>query len=341
MAQPSRVDVTVLTPVLDEQDGIREAAATMLGQRFDGELEFIFIDGRSTDATVEEIRRLAEEDGRVRLLDNPDRSTPNGLNVGLRAARGEFVARMDAHTHYPPDYLARGVERLRRGDVAHVSGPQLPRGAGPWSRRAALALGSPLGTGGASFRQARGGEIDVASGFTGIWRRDTLERHGGWDEGWPINQDAELAARIRAEGGRLVCVSEMAADYIPRETLTALARQYWRYGNYRAKTSARHPASMGRSHLLPPLLVLLALAAFASPRPVRAPARGLFGAYLALLAGTAAIEAVSGEGDPADAVWLPAVLAAMHLSWGAGFLVGAARFGPPVAAVRRVMTPSG
>ena len=49
------------------------------------------------------------------------------LNIGLENARGEFVARMDAHTLYPPDYLARGVERLRRGDVAWVSGPQLPR----------------------------------------------------------------------------------------------------------------------------------------------------------------------------------------------------------------------
>ncbi len=69
---------------------------------FDGRVEFIFIDGRSEDATVDILRELAATDPRVRILENPRRSTPVALNIGLRAARGEFVARMDAHTHYPP-----------------------------------------------------------------------------------------------------------------------------------------------------------------------------------------------------------------------------------------------
>ena len=64
-------------------------------------------------------------------------------------------------------------------------------------------------------------EFEVDTGFTGVWARETLRRHGGWDEGWPVDQDFELAARIRAEGGRIVCVPEMAADYIPRNSLRA------------------------------------------------------------------------------------------------------------------------
>jgi succinoglycan biosynthesis protein ExoA len=335
-----RVHVSVLTPVLDEAAGIRAAARTMLAQRFDGEIEFIFIDGRSRDGTAEEIRKLAANDRRVRLLDNPERRTPDALNLGLRAARGEFVARMDAHTLYPADYLALGVERLRRGDVEHVSGPQLPRGAGPWSRRAALALGCRLGTGGASFRHAGDRETEVRSGFTGVWRRETLERHGGWDDGWPINQDAELAARIAAEGGRLVCLPAMAADYIPRESLRALARQYFRYGLYRAKTSRRHPESMARSHLLPPAVVLAAAGAAAARPPLRSLARAALASYAAVLCVNALAAAARGDGEARDAAWLPVVLVAMHLPWGAGFLLGAARFGPPITALRRVMTPS-
>src|SRR4051812_17091887 len=228
----------------------------MLAQELDGEVEFLFIDGRSQDGTVGKLRELAATDPRVKILDNPARSTPIALNIGLRAARGEYIARMDAHTHYPPDYLARGVERLRRGGVEHVSGPQLARGEGTWSRRVALALGSRLGTGEAAFRHATEGEIEVDSGFTGIWRRSILEEQGGWDEEWHNDQDSELAARIRAAGGRIVCLPELAADYIPRESLKALARQYWRYGFYRAKTSGRHPESMRRSHMLAPGLVL-------------------------------------------------------------------------------------
>src|SRR4051794_15926481 len=131
----------------------------MRSQRFDGEVEFLFIDGGSSDRTRPILEQLAAEDPRVRVLDNPRRITPVALNVGLAAARGEVVARMDAHTHYPPDYLARGVERLRRGGAEHVSGPQLPRGDGPWSRRGAPALGARPG--------ARGGGVPPPPGGGG------------------------------------------------------------------------------------------------------------------------------------------------------------------------------
>jgi succinoglycan biosynthesis protein ExoA len=329
-----RVDVSVLTPVLNEEAHIRDAAEAMLAQRFDGEVEFIFVDGRSEDRTVPILRELADRDVRVRVLDNPRRSTPVALNLGLDAARGEFVARMDAHTHYPPDYLARGVERLRRGDVAHVSGPQLPRGVGVWSRRVALALRSRLGTGEAHFRHPSEVEFEVDSGFTGVWRRSTLEEQGGWDEDWHNDQDSELAARIREQGGRIVCLPEMAAEYIPRDSLGALARQYWRYGFYRAKTSGRHPESMRRSHVLPPGLVVALLSAVVLPGPLTRLPRLAAGLYALVLVAAGAGEARPGQRG--DAAALPLVLATMHVAWGLGFLAGSLRFGPPLAALMRL-----
>jgi succinoglycan biosynthesis protein ExoA len=255
--------------------------------------------------------------------------------VALRAARGRYVARMDAHSHYPPDYLGNGVRRLARGDVEHVSGPQIARGDGGWSRRVALALSTRLGVGGAGFRSLGEGaeEIEVDSGFTGVWRRETLERHGGWDEGWPQNQDAELAARIRADGGRLVCLPAMAADYVPRDSLMALARQYWRYGIYRAKTSRRHPNALRRSHVLAPGLTLTALTA-PLPGPIGRVARVALLGY-AIVVAVVSLRAAR-QARPADAAALPLVFATMHLAWGLGFLWGVARFGPPTEGLRRL-----
>ena len=135
------MDVSVLIPVLDEAAHLREAAARMTAQDFAGDVEFLFIDGGSEDASPAILRELAEADPRIRVLANPDRRTPFALNIGLRAARGEFVARMDAHTRYPPSYLRLGVERLRRGGAVSVSGPQIAAGDGQaWSDRVALAL---------------------------------------------------------------------------------------------------------------------------------------------------------------------------------------------------------
>src|SRR3954471_8229175 len=138
------VDVSVLTPVLNEEAHIRETVASMVRQEFDGEIEFLFIDGRSTDRTRAILEELAAADPRIRVLDNPDRTTAYALNIGLAASRGSYVARMDGHTSYPPDYLALGVERLKRGDVVWVAGPQIPRGDGMWSRRVTMALETGL-----------------------------------------------------------------------------------------------------------------------------------------------------------------------------------------------------
>jgi succinoglycan biosynthesis protein ExoA len=331
------VDVSVLTPILNEEANIADAARTMQSQRFDGSVEFIFIDGRSEDRTLEILRELASEDPRIRVLQNPDRITPVGLNIGLRAARGDVIARMDAHTHYPDDYLARGAERLCRGGAAHVSGPQLPVGTGRWSRRVALALSTRLGTGGADFRRSSEGEIEVDSGFTGMWLRSTLEAQGGWDEGWWNDQDTELAARIRAGGGRIVSLPEMAASYIPRDSLRALARQYWRYGFYRVKTWRRHPETMRRSHLFAPGVVsAILLAVLLRGRLALIPRAGAL-VWLAALLGVSAAQARPGQ--RADAASLPLVFATMHLCWGLGFIAGSLRWGPPIAAVRRVLRP--
>src|SRR3954470_2055961 len=113
----AEIDVSVLTPVLNEEAHIRDTVASMVRQEFDGEIEFIFIDGASEDRTRAILEDLAAEDPRIRVLDNPNRTTAYGLNVGLAASRGRFVARMDGHTSYPPRYLADGVERLARADV--------------------------------------------------------------------------------------------------------------------------------------------------------------------------------------------------------------------------------
>jgi succinoglycan biosynthesis protein ExoA len=325
----SSVAVSVLVPLLNEAAVICETMDAMSAQRFNGGVEFLLLDGGSSDGTREIVAERARRDPSFKLFDNPSRRVASALNLGLNRARGEFVARMDAHTRYPPDYLRTGVERLRRGDVDWVSGPQIATGQGGWSSAVALALSLPLGVGGAQFRYPLDREIETDTGFTGIVRRSTLEALGGWDEEWLVNEDGELAARVRERGGRIVCVPEMAAEYYPRASLGGLARQYWTYGQFRAKTSRRHPESMRPSHLLPPALTLAGPAALI-PWRWRRLARALLGVYALALLAQGVRRFASGDGEIAPR--LPVVLATMHSAWGAGFLAGCARFGPPVRA---------
>lgn len=328
----------MLTPVLDEAAHLRAVVARMQAQDIAEDVEFLFIDGGSTDASRAILAELAEHDSRIRVLVNTRRQTPYALNIGLRAARGEFVARMDAHARYPATYLRTAVERLRAGGAVHVSGPQLAVGdGGRWSRRVALALSTPLGVGGAAFRTSCDAEFEVDTGFTGMWRREVLVRAGGWDEGWPTDQDCELAFRLHAtEPGTHVCVPAMAAEYFPRDSLGGLARQYWRYGLHKVKTFRRHPEAMRPSHLLPP-----AVAATVALAPVSRLARAGLGVYAVALGATAVRAAVDGA-RPSDAAALPIVHATMHLAYGCGVLVGTCRHGvpgPAVASALRRLAP--
>lgn len=328
--------VSVLIPVLNEESHLPETLPRMRGQDFEGDLEFIFIDGGSIDRTRELIEKEATINSRVKLLHNPAGRIPNALNIGLDAARGEFVARMDAHTLYPFNYLQLGVNRLERGDTAWVAGPAIAVGRSPWSRAIAMALSSKLGTGGARFRSKSEEEFESITGFAGVWRRQTLEKYGGWDEEWPINEDSELAARIRADGGKIVCVPAMAADYAPRESLKALARQYFRYGQYRCKTSGRHPDSLRPANLLPPAFVFTMTLTLFAPRPIRPVSRSLASLYLVTVL-LESVRVVRGEARGADLGRVLLVFPTMHGAHGLGFMMGCIRFGIPMAAIGRAL----
>lgn len=333
----STVACSVLMPVLDEEHHIVASVAAMRAQRFIGEMEFIVVDGGSSDRTREILRSLAEEDPRIRVLDNPRRVTSSGLNLALGHARGRWVARMDAHTQYTDDYIAQGVRRLAAGDTRWVSGPPVPTGRGGVSRAVGLALRTPLGRGGsrkwAAERSSSNAEYELDAGvFAGVWERSTLLDYGGWDEQWLRNQDSEMAGRFLAEGERLICLPAMAAHYAPRDSIGSLCRQYLQYGEYREKTAVRHPHTMRRSHLLAPGVVVTTVGAVLAPRRVRRFARVGVGVYMTALV-MAGCRARRDAEEPSDALLVPAVLACMHFAHGAGALRGAVRHGAPLAAV--------
>jgi succinoglycan biosynthesis protein ExoA len=335
------VDVTVITPVRDEGAVITATAEAITNQRFDGSIEFLFIDGRSTDDTRIRLEELAASDPRVRVLDNPDGDLASALTIGLAEASGDFVAKMDAHTYFPPGYLQLGVDRLRAGGTDWVSGPPIPHGIDAGSRRVALALGTWMGVGGSAkwartFAGDDSTEVELDTGvFSGVWRRSTLLELGGWDPGWPVNEDSELASRYLELGGRILCIGEMGARYVPRSTLKGLARQYGRYGYFRAKTAGRHPLSLRRSHVMPPALVLTAFGVAVLPgRLRRVPLTALTAYGLAVL--VASVQAGRSSPERSEVARLAAVFAVMHGSWGAGFIWGCRRFGIPMSALAQL-----
>jgi len=315
--------VSVIVPAYREAGFIEACVGSALAQEIDGGLEVIVADGSSPDGTAE----LARAAGAT-VVDNPARSIPAGLNAAARAARGEFLVRLDAHAEMPPGYVAACLRALAEEPGAvNVGGWLQLRTETPWGAAVAAALASPAGVGGARrWRQPRPGEgrVDVESVPFGCYRTADVRAAGGWREDLLTNEDFELNHRLRVRGGRVVFDPVVHAVYRPRETLHALACQYWRYGMWKAAMLRIAPESL-RPRQLAPVTLVAALAA----APFLRPARGALLAYALLVAGVAARSPAGWRTAP--------VLATMHLAWGAGLVRGLARPPRPQASLA---TPS-
>ncbi len=308
--------VSVVVPVLNEERHLADAVGRILDQDYPGPLEVVLALGPSRDRTDQVAGKLGERDPRVRSVRNPTGRTPNGLNAAIAASTSPVVVRVDGHGLLAPDYVRTAVRLLRETGAANVGGLMAAEGVTDFERAVARAMTSVFGVGGARFHT--GGEAGPADTvYLGVFRREVLERLGGYDESFLRAQDWELNHRIRIAGGLVWFTPELSVTYRPRSTLRALARQYFHYGRWRRVVMRQHPGTANARYLAPPAAVLACLLGFAAgalqPWALVVP-----GGYLL---GVLAATALTARGLPPRAVLaLPAVYATMHWCWGLGFL---------------------
>ena len=251
--------VTVVVPMRNEAAGILRCLESILANQIPGDLELLVLDGESTDGSAQLVGELAMRAPRVRLLDNPARLPADAFNIGLAAARGRYLVRMDAHTLYEPDYISESVRLLEETGAANVGGVQRATGTTATSRAIAAAVSSRFAAGDAAYRNATtAGWTDTV--YLGSWRTDTLRALGGMRPGWAVNEDYEMNIRLRASGGRIYLSPTIRSTYFVRGSLSKLARQYFRYGFWKVRTLRMHPGSVRWRQLVAPAFALSLLA---------------------------------------------------------------------------------
>lgn len=318
--------VSVVVPVRNEAESVAACLEAVLAQDYPADrFEVIVADGASEDGTARAVSGYAERDPRVRVIDNPERIVPAGLNAAIRAARGEVVARVDGHTRLASDYLRRGVEALARTGADNVGGPMTPTGGGLFGDAVAAAMSSRLGIGAYFHFGTEEREADTV--YMGMWPRRVFETNGLFDEELVRNQDDEFNYRLRKAGGKVVLVPRMRSQYQNRRTVASLARQFYQYGEWKVRVLQCHAGQMSPRHAVPPAFVVsLACAAILAGEVPYAAAAGaaLLLAYAAVVLGAAASNVRSGGAR----AWLATALAfaVIHLAWGTGFLAGLLRF---------------
>ena len=324
--------VSVILPVLNEAGLIASTLGSLLQQDTTGfDLEILVVDAMSSDGSPAIVGRIASEDPRVRLLNNERRITPVAFNLGLREARGEYVAILGAHSVYDRDYLRVCLSELRAHGAVGCTGRPVtrPARAALEARLVAWALGHPFGTSRASFRTQPEGY--VASAAFPVMVKQALLDVGGYDEGMVRNQDNDMNQRLHAAGHRLYCTWKTRCLYHPQATIKGLATYAFRNGYWNAISLRDNPASMRARHVAPFAWVLTllgcALLAASGLRTSKRTAvwRSWPGAVLLGLhmsAGTAAgVQTAVRERSP-GALWLPLVFVGLHVTYGVGTLWG-------------------
>jgi succinoglycan biosynthesis protein ExoA len=322
----------IVIPCLNEEAHLPALLDTLCADPAAANARIVVADGGSTDASIEIVRQRGAADPRVTLLSNPQRIQSAGANLAVRmfGEEAEFLVRVDAHAAYPADYISQLLRAQAESgaDSVTVSMHAVARRGACFQRAAAAAQNSVLGAGGSPHRKS-GARRWVDHGHHALFTLAAFRAVGGYDESFTHNEDAELDARLKQQGARILLAADIRMDYFPRATPSSLAHQYFRYGQGRARTAIKNKRRLESRQLLPiavaPAVALAALAPLTPwavlPAAVWLSTSLFYGVWLGIKARSVC----------AAAAGLPAAI--MHLAWSSGFLWEAAR-------MRRASAPS-
>ena len=281
----------------------------------------------STDDTRLIISEWIAEDPRIHLYDNPQKIVPTGMNLLIQQARGDVLIRVDGHCLIAPDYISNCVRHLVEKAVDGVGGPMQTIGEDFVSAVIALAMSSKFGVGNSSFRTESGVTRLADTVPFPAYTREIIQKVGLYDEELVRNQDDEYNYRIREAGGKVLLAEDVRSDYYSRGSLKKLWLQYFQYGYWKVRVLQKHPRQMSLRQFVPPAFVLAIITSMILGVVFAwgwIPLSAVLGLYVVVnLVFSLFIAAKKG--------WqmlglLPLAFAAIHTSYGIGFLSGLVKF---------------
>ena len=191
--------ISVVMPVMNEERFIRASIDSILAQTF-SDFEFLIIDDGSTDATPAILDEYAARDARIRVIQNEKNiGISRSLNIGLRAAQGDYIARMDGDDLNTPDRLEKQAALLDGNPDIVIAGA---------GYQTISANGAPRHT---VIEGTERWECDWLSIFRStilhsimMYRRDVIIAHGVfYDPEFEYAEDVEFAHRLLQYGNAL------------------------------------------------------------------------------------------------------------------------------------------
>jgi len=324
MADDTLPFVSIIMPVRNEASFIEDAIKSVLDNDYPHEkMEIFVIDGMSNDGTRDILQKMAAQNSRLRLLDNPGRIQCVAMNIGIKACRGDVIIRVDGHATVAPDFVTQSVQVLNEHPELWCAGGVMETVGGTCLGRAiAAAMSSPFGVGTGNFRLG-GVEGYVDAVIFGAHRRWVFDRVGMFDEELVCNEDDEFIQRMVEAGAKQYMSPKIRSTYFCRSSWRKLMHQYFKYGFWRVRTIQKRKKPAYLRQLVPLVFVLgwiVLILGACLWRPLLWLLACYAGLYLMLLI-VGAVQAGQRAGYK-TALLVPFIFVIMHFAYGLGSLVG-------------------
>ena len=187
-------------------------------------------------------------------------------NMALRAAKGELIYFLDDDALPLIENLRLAARHFCDPQVQMVGGPNLCPSTAPFLEQVfALVLASWIAFGPSRARYSKVGRVRATSEKELILcnllgRRETLLKHGGFNEALYPNEENALMDNIQNAGGKLLYDPELFVWRRPRRNLKQFTRMLMNYGRGRAEQFRTTPTLGSLLNFVPPLFVLYLVA---------------------------------------------------------------------------------
>ncbi|MGZ4316389.1 MAG: glycosyltransferase [Gaiellaceae bacterium] len=210
-----------MVTVKDEARSIDRFVSALLAQTQPPD-EIVFVDGGSSDGTLESLESLTARDSRVLVLSAPGSTIARGRNLGIERARGPLIAVTDAGTVADEAWLARLVAPLRADPSIAVSSGFFLAGGETWFERWLATVITP-----------QRAEIDpsrfLPSSRSVAFRKYWWRQAGGYPEWLRHCEDLVFDQRLQRAGARFMFVPDALVTWHARPDLARFFRQYFYY----------------------------------------------------------------------------------------------------------------
>ena len=225
--------LSIIIPCYNESSYIARCINSLLENDFPHEeLEILIVDGGSIDGTQDIVNHYIDKYDFIKLMHNERKLKPIALNIGINAADGDVIMRIDAHAIYDKNYISTLVDGLYSESVDNIGGVRdthIPVGGSSMEIALSEAISHPIVVGDAYYRT---GELSnkklVDTVFCGCYRREVFEKVGLFNERLIRTQDREFNTRLIESGGKIMLDPDVHCTYYPRTKLFEYLKWNWK-----------------------------------------------------------------------------------------------------------------